>query len=270
MDTEIPPGIGAHIGTEALSPEGALRPVAPPWHTVLILLLLLGTSLTNVVATHGIHPTHGIHHGGKNSHVLSYAVTLVWEWILVGLVYWGLVLRKTPLRRLLGVRRDGARACFRDAGVALLFWFTALFVLAGTALLLKSVGLNPENIQRAVAKLAPSTPFELALWIGLSITAGICEELVFRGYLQQQFTAFTRRVWAGIVCSALFFGAAHGYQGLAGMLLIGVYGMLFGVLAHLRGGLRPGMIAHAWQDSLSGLALYYVAHLSHHALGSLQ
>jgi membrane protease YdiL (CAAX protease family) len=42
------------------------------------------------------------------------------------------------------------------------------------------------------------------------------------------------------------------------MLVIGVFGMFFGLLAHFRKSLRPGMMAHAIQDSYSGIALFYL------------
>ena len=58
---------------------------------------------------------------------------------------------------------------------------------------------------------------------------------------------------AGILLSAAAFGAAHAYQGFRMVILIGLYGAMFGILAHWRGSVRPGIIAHAWQDSLNGV-----------------
>jgi hypothetical protein len=37
------------------------------------------------------------------------------------------------------------------------------------------------------------------------------------------------------------------------MILIALYGAMFGILANWRGSVRPGMIAHAWNDSLNGV-----------------
>jgi hypothetical protein len=93
----------------------------------------------------------------------------------------------------------------------------------------------------------------MALWVALSITAGICEEAVYRGYMQKQFMALTRSVPAGIVLSAAAFGAAHSYQGFARASLIGVMGAMGGILAYWCRSVRPGMIAHALQDVLGGL-----------------
>ena len=41
------------------------------------------------------------------------------------------------------------------------------------------------------------------------------------------------------------------------MIVIGIFGAFFGILAHFRKSLRPGMMAHAFQDSLSGIALFF-------------
>jgi len=95
----------------------------------------------------------------------------------------------------------------------------------------------------------------------LALTAGFCEEIVFRGYLQRQFSTFTGAPYAGVVVQGFIFGAAHGYQGVKYMLLIAVYGCMFGVLALLRRSLRPGIIAHFLQDGIVGLAARHSAKL---------
>jgi hypothetical protein len=40
------------------------------------------------------------------------------------------------------------------------------------------------------------------------------------------------------------------------MIAIGFFGSFFGILAHLRKSLRPGMMAHAFQDSIAGIGLF--------------
>ncbi len=187
-------------------------------------------------------------------HLANYGVTLAWEWALAGLAYWGIRLRKTPLRAILGERRRGRNEFFTDVGAAGLFWIFSLLVLAALAVILRLFHL--ENAQKQISQLAPASLTEAALWIALSVSAGICEEFVFRGYLQQQFTRATGRVWVGVLVSALLFGSAHGYEGIAGMLMITVYGALFSVLAIKRGSLRAGMMAHGWHDSITGILLW--------------
>ena len=91
----------------------------------------------------------------------------------------------------------------------------------------------------------------------LCISAGFCEELLFRGYFQQQFLRLGRgRLWAGVAASSVLFGCAHLYEGAAGVLSITLFGAMFSLLASKRRSLRPGMLAHAWHDGLSGLVLF--------------
>ena len=115
-----------------------------------------------------------------------------------------------------------------------------------------------ENV-RILAQLAPASGVEVACWVLLCCLAGTIEETVFRGYLQRQFTAWTKGgvVW-GVVFSAILFGAAHGYQGTRNMVLLAVFGGLFSVLAILRRGLRAGIFAHSWHDLIAGLTLAFL------------
>ncbi len=241
------------FATEPAAGDIGGAPLAPWWHTVLLILLLAGTSVAGYLTTRRVHAAE-LHRS------LSYVVTMAWEWLLAGICYVGLRLRHTPLRRVLGVRRPGIHAWLEDAGIAVGFWLGSLLILGALALLLKPLHVNAESIRGIVAKLAPSNLLELLLWVGVSLTAGVCEEFLFRGYFQQQFTVWTRRAWAGVLCSAVLFGCGHGYEGLAGMLLITAYGALFGILAHVRRSLRAGAMAHTWHDALSGFALFFAHH----------
>jgi CAAX protease family protein len=90
------------------------------------------------------------------------------------------------------------------------------------------------------------------------VTAGFCEELIYRGYLQRQFTVFTHTVIGGILLQAIVFALSHAYQGWNYVVLIAVLAGMLGVLAHWRKSLRPGMIAHALQDGISGIVAAHV------------
>jgi hypothetical protein len=110
-----------------------------------------------------------------------------------------------------------------------------------------------------VAQLAPANGKEIACWLLLCMLVGVAEELVFRGYLQQQFTAWTRGAAAGgVVFSAVMFGAAHGYEGARAMFLLTVFGALFSLLALFRRNLRAGIFAHSWHDAIAGLTVAFL------------
>ena len=238
-------------------PRGLL---APWWHTTLMVLLILGLSIAGVRQMRSF--------GNQPLHLSSnYTLTIVYEWVLAGMAVWGISMRKVPLRQLLGERRPGAHAWLVDIGVAMGFWAVSLVVLGLLGEVLVKVSgshIDPQKIGDVTQKLAPVSGWEMLLFLVLSISAGICEELVFRGYLQQQFARMGRGMGVGVTLSALVFGGAHGYEGIAGVLLIAAYGAMFGVLALKRRGLRTGMIAHAWHDAVSGVALVMLRHYGVH------
>jgi len=174
-----------------------------------------------------------------------YLLTILIEWLLFVVVLGGVRLSGASVLLVLGDRWHSAREVLRDVGIAVGFWVVAAILLWISSKLLRISGM-PRNMQF----MMPHGAAELTLWIALSITAGICEETIFRGYLQRQFMALTKSAPAGILLSAAAFGAAHAYQGFRFVILISLFGAMFGILAYWRGSVRPGMIAHALQDSL--------------------
>lgn len=226
------------------------RSIAPWWHTVLLIVPVLVFSLLG-----SIRPAH---HALNSHHIAQYLVTLAWEWILAALVLWGVRMRRVPLRQLLGMRRATLRDWRDDFILAAAFWIASVAVLTAVGVIFKLTHLATP--QKTLAQLAPQNALELLLWVVLSISAGMCEELVFRGYLLQQFARASHSIWTGVAISSLLFGIAHGYEGASGMIAITIYGALFCMLTIKRGSLRPGMMAHAWHDIFSGIALMLLKH----------
>jgi uncharacterized protein len=223
-----------------------LRMLAPWWHTALLMVVLLGASLNG---TRGRHPLAG------ESKVLQYLWAMAWEWVLL-LITWLGIRKRVRVRQLIGGRWASVEDFLLDVVYAGTFWICALVILGIAAKLmhLDQAG-KLESMRKQLGFLTPGSRLELAVWFCVSVTAGFCEEIIFRGYLQLQFAAITNSMLAGALLSAIVFGASHGYEGVARMLLIGIYGLLFGLLAWWRKSLRPGMMAHAWHDAFSGAVL---------------
>lgn len=185
--------------------------------------------------------------------MVIYLITMAWEWLLFFYIYWGLRRRGKSFRDIVGERWKSAADFFRDFGIAFGFWIAAVAILSLVASVVRAKGMA-----EAARLLAPHGLLESILWVAVSITAGICEETIFRGYLQRQFVAWTRSAPAGVLLSAVLFGAGHIYQGARATVVIAVYGLLFGILAEVRQNLRPGMMVHAWHDSITGLLIRFV------------
>jgi hypothetical protein len=224
----------------------AQAPVAPVWHTVLFLVIVIGFAALSARSQGQMIQKHG--------RVSAYVTTMVWEYLLVGYVVWGARKKGVTLRELVGGKWKSVEDFLLDVAVGVGFWITAALVLAGLSF---ALGLgSPTQVEQAKKQLGPLLPqtgLELGLWFALSATAGFCEEVMFRGYLQKQFRAMTRSSAAAIVLQGMVFGIAHAYQGGRRIILIGMYGALFGILAAWRKSLRPGMIGHTMQDSFSGI-----------------
>lgn len=232
------------MATTAMAQSGSRRyiQVAGPLHTVFLLVLLaawawLGWATVSRVVT-----------ATSPHRIRNYALTLFFEWLLFAYVVGGVRRHGESALVVLGTRWNSWRELLRDIGIAAVFWLIAAGILQLVSRLLFAHTPRPNQ-----EFLLPQGAGELALWIALSVSAGICEEAIFRGYLQGQFAAFTKSAAAGILLSAAAFGAAHAYQGSRMTILIAVYGLMFGLLAHWRRSVRPGMVAHVWQDSLNGL-----------------
>jgi len=106
-----------------------------------------------------------------------------------------------------------------------------------------------------VERLAPHTGVELGWWVGVSLTAGFCEEFVFRGYLIWVFQPLLG-LWGAAALSVVAFGLAHTYQGAKGILITSVIGAILTLVVVILGSLLPAMALHAIADVGQGLVAW--------------
>lgn len=256
MDSESTP-LSEPQPSQALSlnqPQNQL--IAPVWHTILVV----GFLLLNSYAGRPSQPSIPISAGAR---LFLYALTFVVQLAVVLFIWFGISRKGLKMRELIGGRWANLPDFLVDLGVAALFWLVSTMIRAAIAIALGLVNLhNPQSqlneMKQAVGVIVPRSGLELAFFILLVIFAGIFEEIIFRGYLQRQLGALARNIWAGIILSGILFGAGHGYQGGRQMVIIGIWGVMFGVLVVLRKSLRPGMITHAGQDAFSGIVLFFM------------
>jgi uncharacterized protein len=97
--------------------------------------------------------------------------------------------------------------------------------------------------------LLPVTRRERYLWAAAAISAGICEEIVFRGWLLSTLHSTAKLSgWALILITAALFGLAHAYQGVTGVLATAFAGLFFCVLYVVTGSLLVPILLHALVD----------------------
>jgi len=209
--------------------------LAPGWHTaVLIIYLLFPLSLTPVGSAVA-KITH------ENERAVFYLTTFAWETIAISLMIWGLFLIKTPVFRLLGQRKSS------DIGIAALSWV----IFIGTAAFIR---LAVGRFDNSSYRILPQTAKELIAFLPFVVFVGVAEELLFRGYLQTQFSFFTHSRVVGLVVQATVFSLAHGYtQTIAGFLDKFILGLLLGTIVLWRKSLFPAILAHVLLNASVGI-----------------
>ncbi|MBS1804320.1 MAG: CPBP family intramembrane metalloprotease [Acidobacteria bacterium] len=247
-------------------------PIAPVWHTVLLIAVIISVSALGFMRHTGPHGAVVV------NRLHTYGTTAILELVLIGWVALGVKIRGLRLRSLFGKVSISVKAILVDFGIAIVFWILSMMALATVAMMWISIESwithkpipiqtdrsgtptmpNPrdDRAAKAVVQLAPQNAKEVACWLLLCALVGVAEELVFRGYLQTQFTAWAKgAAAAGVVFSAMTFGAAHGYEGARAMFMLTVFGAFFSLLALFRRNLRAGIFAHSWHDAVAGLAV---------------
>lgn len=103
-------------------------------------------------------------------------------------------------------------------------------------------------------RIFPQSGLERMAFLPVVATVSICEEVIYRGFVQWAFEhASGGRVWVGVVTSAFFFGFAHLYQGKQGVGATGVMGLIFSVVRAWTRSLVPCVVAHFVTDITVGL-----------------
>jgi membrane protease YdiL (CAAX protease family) len=250
--------------TELRTEPSTIRPlpIATTLHLIGLLLLLFGTAAAGFLAQHhvaepnGTAPAGQLADHGKAIHI--YLVALFMDWALFYYCYAGVRRRGGTLATLSAGRWISAKDVLTDIAIAVPFWALWEGLAYGVHRLLDT--LHPSGTAAAVDSLLPKSLIEITLWILLCLTAGFCEEIAFRGYLQKQFHALTGSIAIAVVLQGIVFGIAHGYQGWKNVCVITALGVLYGILAAWRRNLRVNMLSHAWSDIWEGWLKFLLFH----------
>jgi uncharacterized protein len=111
-------------------------------------------------------------------------------------------------------------------------------------------GRHAEPPAQATLALLPRTPGERRLFTLVGVTAGVCEEWLYRGFFLAVVAAVAGGAPAGVLVlvAGVGFGLAHAYQGVGGVLLTGILGGVFAALYLGTGSLLLPVLLHAVVD----------------------
>lgn len=183
--------------------------------------------------------------------LVLYGWTIASQWVIAGLVAWRALARGLSAGNLGLANRGGVNEILGSLALALsagaLHWLN-----------LRRVGKSPgeaSELMRSLAqRILPVNSVELLPYCALAVTAGVCEEFLYRGFAMGAFSRVGFPAWVVVILTAVLFGLAHAYQGRSGMLGTFVMGILFGVVRLAYDTLVPVMMMHAIVDLVAGIA----------------
>lgn len=179
-----------------------------------------------------------------------YASTIAFQWLIVAVILWRIAAHRTPLAQFGLV----VRSLELTAAVAAVL---TLAVLVNQVSSVRKLAANPREIKGIIVELAfkifPQSQIERLAFAALVVSVAICEEIIYRGFIQGLFQTLGGSVVAGIFGSALFFAAAHAYQGRKGLISTFIVGLIFATARWGSGNLLPSVCAHFAADLAAGL-----------------
>ncbi len=143
------------------------------------------------------------------------------------------------------------------------WWALAGFILLYGADLIYETAF-PKSRENTVKEWQENIPFlpasfpEFLRFIPLAITAGICEEFIFRGYFITYFynlLGSDNAYWA-IFIPTLIFAVVHQYQGRKAVIKIFFMAIFFGLIYYYTGSLWQVMLIHFVVDLIGGFAAW--------------
>ena len=183
----------------------------------------------------------------------SIAMALLWTLVIVGIALWLSNGRTWPA---LGMTVPKG---WRLWGSVILIVGITLHQARAVTKIARISGPKPK-LRARIGKRSialPHTSAELRWFVAVSLTAGFCEEFLFRGYLIWAFAPLLGW-WGAAALSLSVFAAAHAYQGKAGVITSGFGGAVLTLLVAITGSLIPAIVLHALIDIISGVVAWLV------------
>jgi uncharacterized protein len=189
-------------------------------------------------------------HISSAERVSLYLTSLVFQWVIAAVVAWRAWAHRFSLAEL-GLASPGR-------------WTIAGAAIIGTIVLATLHWLNlrrmgkpgahvPDILRTLAARILPQSVRELVPFCALAVTAGICEEFIYRGFAMGAFARAGLHTWLVVLLSSFLFGLAHLYQGRGGILGTLLLGALFGIARIGYDSLVPVIFWHAAVDVVAGV-----------------
>jgi membrane protease YdiL (CAAX protease family) len=190
-------------------------------------------------------------HVGTAERLSLYASTIAFQWVSVAVVGW---------------RAWAHGYTFSEMGLVIHWRMGIVFAAAvGATILAAGQWFNlrrmgrlssPRSaiLQALADRIFPQSNIELLPYFALAVTAGVCEEFLYRGFAMAVITRAGLPLWSAVLLSAVLFGLAHIYQGRGGFVSTLVIGTVFGTARIAYHSLVPVITWHVAVDVVAGIA----------------
>src|SRR5258708_11918292 len=181
-------------------------------------------------------------HVSTMERVALYVSAIGFQWFAVEVVAWRAWAHGFTASKLGLTIHDRSRilvaAIVGAATIAAFQWLT-----------LRRVGRIPVEargpLQALAERILPQSTVELLPYLALAITAGLCEEFLYRGFAMAVLVHVGLQAWAVGLLSSVLFGFAHTYQGRNGIVLTLLICLLLGPCRIASDTLAPAIFWHS-------------------------
>ena len=186
-----------------------------------------------------------------NRKLRLYFIVLLTQWTLTALCAWVMARRQLNIADL-GLLKPG------PAWTWILALVLAMTLASATIVAVRAIRAGKSEVPghlRHISRILPQNLLERIGFTPVALTAGICEETLYRGFLTFAFFQAYPNIIVALALSTVAFGIAHLYQGPRGIISTMALGLVLATIYRASGSLWPGIVVHAIVDLANGNAL---------------
>jgi membrane protease YdiL (CAAX protease family) len=219
-----------------------------PWDFAAILLFL--AAVVPVLGKSRMRRLLAQEKTTKRDRLRLYASTVGSQWLIVSIILWRARVHRLSLAEL------GLALPHVPLAIGVTVVLSAL-ILTNQLLSLRQLALHPSEapgmMTQMAARIFPQDNMERAAFVAVVTTVAICEEIIYRGFVQALFQELSGVAVLAILGSAALFAIAHLYQGRRGVSATFVIGVCFSAIRWWTGTVLPPVISHFVADLTVGI-----------------
>lgn len=146
----------------------------------------------------------------------------------------------------------------KEIVLGMVLYFPLIYGLSFVEKLFQSVNLVSSR-GHIPPFLEPTGTIQQIVATLMILIVAFTEETIFRGYLILRLKSITGSPIVAIVVSSIIFSIGHGYEGLVGVIIVGIMGTCFAIIYVWRKSLVAPIVMHFMQDFVAIVLLPQMA-----------